>query len=68
MFGGKFRRILKKPTPEAEERFKKAFEENDVGSSDVLAMLIAAFLTIILPCLLILCLIAFLAMLFLGLI
>lgn len=68
MFGNKFRRLLKKPTPEAEERFRKSFEENDVGASDVFAMLVAAFLTIVLPCLLVLCLLAFLAMLFLGLI
>ncbi len=68
MFGDKFRRLLKKPTQEDEERFKQSFEENKVGASDVFAMIVAALITIVLPCLLILCLIAFLGMLFLGLI
>ena len=41
---------LKKSTKEDEEQFSMMFEEEKVGWKDKLAMLIAAFFTIMLPC------------------
>ncbi len=41
---------LKKSTKEAEEQFSLMMEEEKVGWKDKLAMLIAAFFTIMLPC------------------
>ncbi len=53
---------LKKATPESDEKLRENMEENDVGFSDGLAMAFSAFLTIVLPCALILCGIALLAL------
>ena len=41
---------LKKSTKEEEAQFSQMFEEEKVGWKDKLAMLIAAFFTIMLPC------------------
>ena len=41
---------LKKTTKEEEAQFSQMFEEENVGWKDKLAMLIAAFFTIMLPC------------------
>ncbi len=41
---------LKKSTKAEEEQFGRMFEEEHVGSEDKLAMLIAAFFTIMVPC------------------
>lgn len=41
---------LKKSTKEEEEQFSMMLEEEEVGWKDKLAMLIAAFFTIMLPC------------------
>ena len=41
---------LKKSTKEEEESFSLMMEEEQVGWKDKLAMLIAAFFTIMLPC------------------
>ncbi len=60
------KRKLRKATPEDDERLRKAMEENQVGFKDGCAMTIAAFLVIVLPCLLILVGICFLAMFLLG--
>ncbi len=62
------RKKLKKATPEDEERFVQAMEENDVGFKDKFAMAIAAFGVIILPCFLILLAIGGFALLLLALI
>lgn len=40
---------LKKSTPEQEEQFGRMFEEEKVGWKDKLAMLISAYLVIMLP-------------------
>ena len=40
---------LKKSTKEQEEQFAEMFEEEQVGWKDKLAMLIAAFFTLMLP-------------------
>ena len=40
---------LKKSTPEQEEEFGRMFEEEKVGWKDKLAMLISAYLVIMLP-------------------
>ena len=41
---------LKKSTKEEEAKFSQMLEEEQVGWKDKLAMLIAAFFTIMLPC------------------
>ena len=41
---------LKKSTKEEEAQFSRMLEEEQVGWKDKLAMLIAAFFTIMLPC------------------
>ena len=41
---------LKKSTKEEEAQFSQMFEEEKVGWKDKFAMLIAAFFTIMLPC------------------
>lgn len=41
---------LRKSTKEEEQQFSRMFEEEQVGWKDKLAMLIAAFFTIMLPC------------------
>ena len=41
---------LKKSTKEEEAQFSQMFEEENVGWKDKLAMLIAAFFPIMLPC------------------
>ena len=41
---------LKKSTKEEEAQFSQMFEEENVGWKDKFAMLIAAFFTIMLPC------------------
>mgnify|MGYP003410674848 CR=1 FL=1 len=41
---------LKKSTPEQEEEFQNMLEEEKVSWKDRLAMILAAYLTILLPC------------------
>ena len=41
---------LKKSTKEEEEQFGRMMEEENVGCADKFAMLVAAFFTIMLPC------------------
>ena len=41
---------LKKSTKEQEEQFGRMLEEEKVGCADKFAMLVAAFFTIMLPC------------------
>ncbi len=45
---------LKKSTPEEDQQFRELMQENDVGFKDGMAMILSAFLVIVLPCLLIL--------------
>ena len=45
---------LKKSTPEEEEQFGQMLEEQKVGWKDKFAMIVSAFVVIVLPCLLIL--------------
>ncbi len=61
-----FWKHIKKATPEQEEEFSKALEENKVGFKDGLAMVLSAFCVIVLPCLLVLLALGFLIMLFFG--
>lgn len=56
------RREIKRSTKEQEEEFSKRMKEANVGFKDVFAMIVAAFFTIVLPCLLILCGLAALAL------
>ena len=45
---------LKKSTPEQEKEFSEMMEEEKVGWKDRLAMMLSAYVVIIIPCLLIL--------------
>ena len=58
---------LKKSTKEEEEQFSTMLEEEKVGWKDKLAMLIAAFFTIMLPCIAVLLAFAGLIMWIIGL-
>lgn len=49
---------LKKSTKEEEEQFGKMFEEEKVGWKDKFAMIFSAFFVIVLPCIVILVLLA----------
>ena len=49
-----FKKRLKKASEDDEARFVQAMEDNNVGFKDKIAMVISAFLVIVLPCLLIL--------------
>ena len=49
-----FFKRLKKSTKEQEDAFREQMQEEKVGWKDGLAMVIAGFLTIVLPCLLVL--------------
>jgi len=61
-----FRKRLKKATKEDEERLARAMEENNVGFKDKIAMVISAFLVLVLPSLLVLLALAGIAMLMFG--
>ncbi len=61
-----FRKRLKKWTPEDDEKLARAMNENNVGFKDRIAMVIAAFLVIVIPCLLVLLGISGLALLLFG--
>ena len=59
-------RRLKKNTDEENKEFSERMEELKTSPKDVFAMLLSAFLVIVLPCLLILLAFGFLAMLLFG--
>lgn len=61
-----FFKHVKKPDKKKEEEFKERMKDENLEKHDRLAMFLSAFLTIILPCLLILCIICILAMLIFG--
>ncbi len=61
-----FRKRLKKWTPEDDEKLARAMNENNVGFKDRIAMVIAAFIVIVIPCLLVLLGISGLALLLFG--
>ena len=50
----KFRKHLKKSTPEQEAQFGRMLEEEHVGWKDKLAMVLSAYLVIVTPILLVL--------------
>lgn len=52
---GIFGRVLHKATEEQERAFAEQLQQEHVGFRDRLAMVLSAFLTIVLPCLLVLC-------------
>ncbi len=58
---------LKKSTEEDEEQFGNMLEEEKVGCADKFAMLVAAFFTIMLPCIAVLLAFAGLIMWIVGL-
>lgn len=59
-------RRLKKSTKKEEEAFAERMESEKPGFKDTLAMLLSAGLTIVLPCLLVLLVLAFLILLIFG--
>ena len=61
-----FKKRLKKSTPEEDEQFRELMQQNGVGFKDGMAMILSAFLVIVLPCLLILCGIAVLGLWLFG--
>ena len=61
-----FRKRLRKATPEDDKRLADAMEENNVGFKDKIAMVISAFLVLVLPSLLILLVLAGIALLLFG--
>lgn len=61
-----FRRKLKKSTREEEEAFRKLLEEANLTRKDKLAMVLSAFLTILLPCALILTVMALIILAIFG--
>lgn len=61
-----FSKRLRKSTPEDDERLARAMEENDVGLKDKLAMIVSAFVVLVLPSLLVLLVIAGIALLIFG--
>lgn len=61
-----FSKRLRKSTPEDDEHLARAMEENDVGLKDKLAMIVSAFVVLVLPSLLVLLVIAGIALLIFG--
>ncbi len=61
-----FKNRLKKASPEEEADFSKRMQENEVGAKDAFAMVLTAFLTIVLPCLGVLLALGGLVMLLFG--
>ena len=57
---------LKKSTPEMEEEFSNRFKEAGVGLKDKIAMILSAYLVLLLPCFLILVALSLLAMWIFG--
>ncbi|MBQ8208501.1 MAG: hypothetical protein IJZ89_07200 [Clostridia bacterium] len=66
MFFFSKRKRLKKSTPEEDMVFSEAMREEKVGFKDGLAMIVSAFLVLVLPCLLILVGICIIGMLLFG--
>ena len=61
-----FLKRLKKSTPEEDQAFRERMQEEKVGFKDALAMVFSAFLTLVLPCLLILIVLCGICMLIFG--
>ena len=61
-----FKKRLRKSSPEEDEQFRELMQQNDVGFKDGMAMILSAFLVIVLPCLLLLCGIAVLGLWLFG--
>ena len=60
------RREIKPPAKEEEEEFSKGLKENKVGFKEGLAIVLSAFLTIVLPSLLVLAVLSLLTLLVFG--
>ena len=61
-----FKKRLKKATAEDDMKFREMMRENEVGKKDSIAMVLAALLVIVLPCLLVLLGISLLALFLFG--
>lgn len=61
-----FKKRLRKSSPEEDEQFRELMQQHDVGFKDGMAMILSAFLVIVLPCLLLLCGIAVLGLWLFG--
>ena len=59
-------RRLKKSTPEQDEQFRQTMSDAKVTWKDKLAMMLSAYVTILLPCLLVLLVFGFLILLLFG--
>ena len=61
-----FRKRLRKSTPEEDKAFRERMQEENVGFKDALAMVISAFVTLVLPSLLVLLALCGICMLIFG--
>ena len=61
-----FKKRLRKSSPEEDKQVRELMQQHDVGFKDGMAMILSAFLVIVLPCLLLLCGIAVLGLWLFG--
>ena len=61
-----FRKRLRKSTPEDDRQFRENMQNSGIKFKDKMAMVLSAYLVIVLPCLLILVGLSLLAMFILG--
>lgn len=61
-----FRKRLKKITPEEEKEFYENIQQEKITFKDKVAMILSAYIIIVLPCIIVLVLLSLLAMLILG--
>lgn len=61
-----FRKKLKKITPEQEREFRENIQKENITFKDKIAMILSAYLVIVLPCLIVLVLLSLLVMFLFG--
>lgn len=61
-----FRKKLKKITPEEKAEFRENIQKENVNFKDKIAMVLSAYVVIVLPCLIVLILLSLLAMFLVG--
>lgn len=61
-----FRKKLKKITPEEESEFRENIHKENITFKDKMAMILSAYVVIVLPCLIVLILLSLLAMFLVG--
>lgn len=61
-----FRKKLKKITPEQEREFRENIQKENITFKDKIAMILSAYLVIVLPCLIVLVLLSLFVMFLFG--